>query len=239
MRVTERDKRLLMWVGEQLLVNKLELDGLLALDHLRFGQQLGQTAPGRYTSRDLIQRWRRYDWIQTLYQSVRGVHLYLTHKGLKVCGLNFSSRKIQSINVNSLDHHDAVNRVRLYLESHFAETGGQCFWISERQLLREEQLRTATHRRKRRPDGVLLTYDEHQQVETAIEVERTIKQPKRLRRIMRDYAIGQTYDFTFFYYRDEKVKRALNRALQTIPQGFAGVNPSTQRIHLRPFPFNN
>ena len=127
-------------MGEQYLVNKRELAALLDLDHRRHGHAAGHPAPGRYDARDLITRWRKHGLIKTIYRSRRGVHAYLTADGLHISGLPYTARKLTGTNISSLDHHDAVNRLRLHLEADFDPAQAECYWVSERRLMQEQPL---------------------------------------------------------------------------------------------------
>jgi hypothetical protein len=231
MKISERDSRLLGWIGEQLLVNKQELDELLKLDCQKHGGRAG-----KYAVRDLIQKWRNHELVRCLYPSARGVHCYLTPKGLQVCGLPFSGRRLHSANLSSLDHHDAVNRLRLHLEREYPENS---YWIAERRLMQEQPLSRAARdfRQIHRPDGVWVTLDGEQRIESAIEVERTLKSPRRLTAIVRQYVLSPTYAHTYFFYRTDSIKRALERVLVQLPQQLPGMATPAERIHLQPLPF--
>jgi hypothetical protein len=229
MKLSERDVRMLGWIGEQLLVNKQELDELLRLDCQKHGERAG-----KYTVRDLIQKWRKHELVRCLYPSARGLHCYLTTKGLQAVGLPFKGRELHPATLSSLDHHDTVNRLRLHLE---AESAG--YWISERRLMQEQPLSRSARdfRQVHRPDGIWVMPDGESRVEWAIEVERSLKPPRRLTAILRQYVLNPVYAGALFFYRHDGIKRALERSLALLPQQLPGIAPTEQRIHLRPLPF--
>lgn len=209
MRLTERDFRLLRWVGEQFLINTCELTELLHSDAQRHYLELGEHA-----MRGLLNRWRKYQLVETFHQLRRGIHIYLTAKGTEVAGLPFKASRPRHNAFNHLSHHDALNRLRLHLEREAWQAGQELLWISERHLIQQERTQNGEYKpgKEHRPDAILQT----PMGDVAIEVERTYKRPGRLKEILNGYLYRSQYALVQYYYSSPRIQQNVQRALKII-----------------------
>jgi hypothetical protein len=122
--ITERDRRLLQWIGEQYVIR---------FDHLQ--QLLGQTPQGADktirtltadASRRVISNWKRKGFVthRKVFQEQPG-YVWLTRSGLRAIGLKV---RYATPSPALLDHYHAINTIRLSLE--IREPEG--VWESER-----------------------------------------------------------------------------------------------------------
>jgi hypothetical protein len=157
-RATERDLRLLAWVGEQYAISIPQLAVLMGRSE--------------HAARWLRARWQRAGWAEgRLVLIGRPVFVWLTREGSRVASL---SLKPWVPNAGSLAHIEAVNDVRLLVAARRPEAK----WTSERDL----PFRTAPGvARAHRPDAVV-TVEGGRRV--AVEVELTLKSRARLERIV-------------------------------------------------------
>lgn len=168
--VTERDRDLLGFIGEQYAVT---LDQLAVL--------IGRSYR---TARGLRDRWCTAGWTSSSRLSVDlPPFVWLTSKGSSVAGSRF---RTWQPNHGLVRHIEAVTNVRLLLE-HQLHLGQ---WRCERSLAKGFVSRSdwGAHL----PDGVLLTPER-----TAIEVELTRKSRKRLDQIVLD--VGIAYDQVWYF----------------------------------------
>lgn len=211
MKVTERDVRILSWIGEQFIVNTKELDRLLCVDAEKHHLQ----PIGEYFVRDLLNRWKRAGLVQTVYQLKRGSHVFLTAQGIRLTGLPYVPRTPGVSDVAHLTHHDGVNQVRLQLE-YAAWKGHQVMsWVSERSLMQHEKLEAKEHPHqpaRHRPDALIYTGDEC----VAIEVEKAYKRPSKLKGVLQGYLFTDWYTQVRYYCETPAIQRSIERILYSI-----------------------
>lgn len=236
MQVTERDIRLLSWIGEQLVINKCELAELVALDALKHGLQVGQ-----HVTNGLMGRWQAAAWVQSFHHLQRGKHLYLSKRGLREVGLNFKAVTPGRSAFTYLSHHDAVNRLRLYLEREAWLAGQTWVWISERRLMQMEKAQVGAmwfDHKQHRPDAVI-RLDE--KTDVAIEVERSYKRPKRLETILGEYLYQSQYAQVRYYYSNTQIYLNLERTLQSLLEAtpLMGAPTLAAKIQVCALPFHD
>lgn len=224
MKVTDRDVRILSWIGEQFIVNAKELDRLLCVDAEKHHLQ----PIGEYFVRDLLNRWKRAGLVQTVYQLKRGSHVFLTAQGIRLTMLPFSLRTPGISDVAHLTHHDGVNQVRLYLE-YAAWKGHQVMsWVSERSLMQHQKLEAKEHPHQptpHRPDALVYTGDEC----IAIEVEKAYKRPSKLKGVLQEYFYTDRYTQVLYYCETIAIQNSIERTLQSILHEL----PEPQREHMK------
>ena len=162
-RATERDLKLLSWIGEQYTIRIDQLERLM-----------GRSS---HTARWLRSRWHTAGWFEGRVLLVgQPVFLWLTREGQKAVGLEY---KLWQPTITTLAHTAAVNDVRLHLETQRPDG----IWTSERELRRQND--EAAHARKPHlPDGLWqITRDGEPR---AIAVELTYKGEGRTATVMAD-----------------------------------------------------
>lgn len=236
MRLTERDFRLLSWIGEQLLINKCELAKLLLLD----AEKHKIEGLGKHVTTGMISRWKRYKLIDSFHQLRRGSHIYLTSKGTQTIGLQFKAATPGRNAVAHLTHHDAVNRLRIHLEREAWQAGRELLWQSERRLMQLEREKNGEYvfgKKAHRPDALIL---EQGSGDIALEVERTYKRPKRLQSILSEYLYHPQYALVRYYCSSEKIQENVMRALKTVLSDTPLIHQGElqQKICILALPFN-
>jgi len=168
--VTDRDRELLRFIGEQYA---LTLDQLAVL--------IGRSYR---TARGLRDRWCAAGWAKSSRLSVAlPPFVWLTSRGTTIAGSRFRTWRP---NHGLVRHIEAVTNVRLLLE-HQLKLG---LWQCERSLAKKAGAESRF--RDHLVDGVLLTPER-----TAIEVELTRKSHKRLEQIVLD--VGIAYDQVWYF----------------------------------------
>jgi hypothetical protein len=236
MRLTERDFRLLSWIGEQFIINKCELTELLVLDAEKHHLELGE-----HVTAGIISRWKRYGLVKSFHQLQRGSHLYLTGQGIQNIGLSFQAKTPGRSAFSHLTHHDVVNQLRLHLERRAWLHKYQLLWLSERRLLQQERSTNGEYvfeRRLHRPDA-LITEDGVENI--ALEVERTYKRPKRLQAILNDYVYHPTYSQVRYYCSNHKIYQNVQRALKVVLADTPLIHQPNlqQKVCLQMLPFDD
>ncbi len=173
-RVNARDREILAFIGEQIVVN----DNLLAV--LRGG------------SIDANRRWRRrfrqLGYIKT--ETINGqVCTWLTTHGLRLCGLNFRYVRPSPTLVR---HNVAIGFMRLCVDARMEQTGRTEYrWVSEREVAQ------AITEGEHMPDGEVHLPDG----KVAIEVELTRKSERRCVAIMTE--LSHRYDSVWVWCAKE------------------------------------
>lgn len=153
-RVSERDLRLLAWVGEQYAVSLPQLAVLM-----------GRSS---HAARWLRSRWAQAGWVEGRALLVGWpVFVWLSGEGRRLTGGDF---RLWRPNPARLAHICAVNDVRLHIEARSPDS----VWVCERRLAREGD------RRAHLPDAVVVTGGERH----AIEVELVSKARRRTEAIV-------------------------------------------------------
>jgi hypothetical protein len=189
--VTERDARALAWIGEQYAVRGDVLQALL-----------GRLSPigdsvGARTVRKQVDRWEEAGWAERRWL-FRRAWLVPTAKGMRAGALEYPAWDPKP---STLAHVHAVSIVRLYVE---ADLPPGARWVSERELRREDaELHSAGRR------GVTRFHPFDGAVEDApspegypgragVEVELTLKDPKRFREIVEQTQSQQVRQLVYF-----------------------------------------
>jgi len=224
MKVTERDLRLLTWIGEQFIVNVRELADVIEFDR----QKYGLSPIGRHFLRDTIHRWKSVGLVRTAYQLRRGSHVFLTAQGIRATNLPFSPRTPGFSDVAHLTHHDGVNKVRVHLEYQASQNRQIIQWISERALMQHEKLVAQTHPhapKTHRPDGVMIVGENI----IAIEVEKAYKRPSKLKTILQGYLYTTQYTQIRYYCETPAIQQSIQRTINTLLDEL----PAPQQTQLR------
>ena len=211
--LSERDRELLGWIGEQYTV-RADLLGVLMARHSDDpeARERGRLAPRVVNRR--VQAWRDAGLVKTRPFLVgTPATVWLTADGVAVCG---SPWRPYEATLATCAHRHAVGLVRAE-----AEALGRG-WICEREL-REGLGGRPLHL----PDGVVLSTDEQgRQWRTAIEVELTRKTEARVAAILRLLLAGY----------DDVVYRAAPGAATVVKRAAAGLDRGADRIFVKPYP---
>jgi hypothetical protein len=168
---SERDGRLLEFVGEQYAVSVSQLARLIGRTHR--------------TGRWLRDRWRHAGWIESRPLTRNGPSfLWLTPQGVRAAGSAYRTWRPSAAMV---EHIEAVTEVRLLLEQEL-RLGD---WICERSLAQRSPSRSEG--RPHLPDAVLHRGGE----EIAIEVELSLKSRSRLAAILEQ--LGAEYTQVWYF----------------------------------------
>lgn len=214
MRLSERDRTLLAWCGEQYTVRFDLLAKVMAVK----SDDPATRAKGHVTRQAVSKRVR--DWRSEGLVEARTIlarepaTVWLTADGMAAAGLPWRPYEPTMVTVA---HRHAVGVVRLQ-----AETMGLT-WICEREL-REGLGGRPLHL----PDGVVLSTDDTGRTwRTAVEVELTRKTEVRMAAILRQ--LLKTYD-DVVYRVAPSATAVVERAIRALP------GDGSQRVHVRPYP---
>jgi hypothetical protein len=212
-RLSERDRALLRWVGDQYSV-RADLLGVLMARHSDdpTAQARGALVPRVVNRR--IQAWRDAGLVRTrTFLMGTPATVWLTADGLAVAGLPW---RPSEASLATVAHRHAVGLVRAE-----AETMPGIGWVCEREL-REGQGGRPLHL----PDGVVESTDGGgRRWRTAVEVDLTRKTESRVTAILR--MLLSTYD--------DVVYRAVPDAGAVVIRAAAGI-PVGDRVFVKPFP---
>jgi hypothetical protein len=187
--VTERDRQLLGFIGEQYAVTLDQLAVLIGRSHR--------------TARGLRDRWCAAGWTKSSRLSVDlPPFVWLTSRGTSIAGSRF---RTWQPNHGLVRHIEAVTNVRLLVEHEL----GLGRWRCERFLAKKA--RAQSRYRDHLVDAVLLTSET-----TAIEVELTLKSRTRLEQIMLDNAIGHD---RVWYFAPPRLLPRLRELAAGMPHG--------------------
>lgn len=214
MQLSERDRKLLAWCGEQYTVRF----DLLAVLMARMSDDDATRARGRVSRQAVSRRVRA--WKQEGLVEARTIlagepaTLWLTADGMMVAGLPW---RPYEPTLATVAHRHAVGLVRVEVE-----TGVGLTWVCEREL-REGVGGRPLHL----PDGVVLSTDERGKVwRTAIEVELTRKTEVRVAAILRQ--LLKTYD--------DVVYKAAPNTMPVLERAIAGLHDGGERVRVRGYP---
>lgn len=170
-RMSERDARLLLLIGEQYAVTVDQLARLI-----------GRTYR---TARWLRDRWQDAGWVASRQLVAGGPsYVWLTREGTRVAQ---SPYRTWEPNPGMAAHIEAVTEIRLLLEQQL----GLGEWQSERTLAKTYGPRSEL--RLHLPDAVIVRGQER----VAIEVELTLKSRARLDELVRD--LGERYQQVWYF----------------------------------------
>jgi hypothetical protein len=186
--LTNRDVETIGWIAEQYAVRTDVIRWLLGAD-----KPLSESR-----TRAVVARWVRAGLVESRRFFAGAPHVvWPTRQGVRLSGSTWRTR---TPTVALLRHHHAVSVVRLGVE----RRGYGTSWVCERMLFKQR-----ANDRAHVPDGVFRTSRE---VETAVEVELTVKGADRLRGIIRDLAFD--YESVLYVVGDAKVGAAVDAAVR-------------------------
>ena len=185
---SERDGRLLEFVGEQYAVSVGQLGRLIGRNHR--------------TGRWLRDRWQRAGWVESRPLAPAGASfLWLTPRGIRDARSPYRSWRP---NGAMIEHIAAVTDVRILVEREL-RLG---HWICERELARNAASRSEV--RPHLPDGLLDRGTER----IAVEVELSLKSRSRLESIVEQLA--QEHD-RVWYFAAQPARGALDAIADQVP----------------------
>ncbi len=227
-RLTVRDMAVLRWLADMKAIYETDIGPLVARLPAPHGAVPGNR-PGTRSVRDLMSRWQRAGAAEP-YKLVAGRPrvVRLTSKGAALVGVE-SFRETAEVTAY---HQCEVSRLRLCLEARPSPSlGTLVHWESER-TFRADLDALALARRGERgresvhvPDGVA-TYEGGQRV--AVEVERSVKAPARLVRILEQLLTD--YPVVLYAVAGNDIRRAVRAAEQATRRVLAHRQLSADRI---------
>jgi hypothetical protein len=213
MQLSERDRKLLAWCGEQYTVRF----DLLAVLMARMGDDVEAQARGRVSRQAVSRRVRA--WQQEGLAEARRIlvgepaTVWLTAEGMAVAGLPW---RPYDPSLATVAHRHAVGVVRVEAEAMGLR------WVCEREL-REGEGGQPLHL----PDGVVLSTDQDgREWRTAVEVELTRKTEARMMTILRHLLARY----------DDVVYRVHPSAMTVVARSTAALPSGSERIMIRPYP---
>ena len=190
-RATERDLKIMTYIGEQYAISLNHLKQLLEIEK---GKMLSESTVQR-----LCVRWQSAGWIEKQkLLAYRPQWVWLTKYGLQEMGLDYPYR---SPSLARLNHIYYANAVRLHIEE---KHGDGVEWRSERLVNVERKV----DKKKHVVDGELMFRGEV----IAIEVELSKKSKKRLFSILSE--LRRDYKYVWYFSADgcyKTVKEAIER----------------------------
>ncbi|MEW6474217.1 MAG: hypothetical protein AB1679_18350 [Actinomycetota bacterium] len=213
MRLSERDRSLLTWIGEQYTVRV----DLLAVLMARHSDDPEAKARGRVTQQTVSRRvvaWRAAGLVKRhIFEANTSSTVWLTADGSTAVGLPW---RAYEPSVVTCAHRHAVGVVRADAEAMGLD------WICEREL-REGLGGRPLHL----PDGVVLSTDRSGRTwRTAVEVELTRKTDARMAGILRQ--LLKAYD--------DVVYHVAPNAETVVKRAIVALNEGATRVHVRPYP---
>jgi hypothetical protein len=214
MQLSERDRRLLAWCGEQYTVRT----DLLAVLMARASDDAEAKARGRLSKQAVARRvlaWKHAGLVLSRTFLVgTPATVWLTADGMGAAGLPWRPYEPTLV---TCAHRHAVGLVRAE-----AETMPGVVWVCEREL-REGIGGRPLHL----PDGVVLSTDDQGRTwRTAVEVELTRKTEARVSAILRQLLVRY----------DDVVYRAAPGTATVVQRAAAGLPEGSERVHVRPYP---
>jgi DNA-binding MarR family transcriptional regulator len=192
-RATERDFKIMTYIGEQYAIS---LDHLKKLLEMEKGEGLSES-----TVKRLCTRWENAGWIEKKkLLAYRPQWVWLTRTGLQEMELDYPHR---APSLARLNHIYYANAVRLHIEE---KHGDAVEWRSDRLVNVERK----ADKKKHIIDGELL----FQGAVIAIEVELSKKSKKRLSSILRE--LRRDYKYVWHFAADE-CYQVVKEAIENIP----------------------
>lgn len=228
-RLTGRDLAVFGWLGQMKAVYEDDLPALMAGMPGTAWTSAGRK-PSAPTVRGLLARWQRAGYVDAR-RIATGVPrvVRLTRTGAALVGVD----GFRETSLTTAFHQCEVARLRLYLEDRTSgDLGRLVRWESERffradldALGLNRSGRNGTRERVHVPDGVA-TYERCDQV--AIEVERSVKAPVRLARIVEQ--LLTTYPVTLYAVTSNEIRNAVAAANKTARDALARRQLSAGRV---------
>jgi hypothetical protein len=227
-RLTERDLAVFGWLSDMKAIYEDDLAGLMVQMPGTSWAPAGRR-PAPPTVRALLARWQRAGYTEAR-KLVTGQPriVRLTRTGAALVGVD-SFRETSPMTAY---HQCSVSRVRLVLEARPSPSLGRLTrWESERMFRSDLDALGLSRRgqtpreRMHVPDGVA-TYEDGQQV--AIEVERSVKAPVRLARIVEQ--LLTEYPVTLYAVASNEIRNAVAAAERTARDALAHRQVSTGRV---------
>lgn len=157
-RITARDRAVLNWIGEQMVVRLDHLQILLGRFQVRSDLQKAPGALTRTSAKEIVTKWNERGFTQSYkYFTDEDEFVWLTLEGQEIAGIPY--RKTFNQKRGLLAHYHAVNAIRLRVEQRFGDT---VQWVSERRLRY-----TGGNNQGHIPDGIVVQNG----VKAAIEAE--------------------------------------------------------------------
>jgi hypothetical protein len=199
--ITQRDKQVLTWIGEQYAVRLDQLQVLMGREPGKPTVEPGRVSPG--TAERRVKVWEKAALVerQKLFFG-EPAWIWLTKKGL---GLLPNDYRFLRPKLATLEHIYAVNQVRLWAEN---EWGSTIPWQGERQL-KYEFARDETTKTQHVPDAILIT----EAGRIALEVELTQKMAKRTKSIL--IRLARDYD-QIWYFANAQAYPSLTKQIASL-----------------------
>lgn len=192
-RATERDLRIMTYIGEQYAISLNHLKQLLEMEK---GERLSDA-----TVKRLCIRWERAGWIEKRkLLASQPQWVWLSKTGLQEMELEYPYR---APSLARLNHIYYANAVRLYIEK---RRGSAVEWISDRLVNVERK----AERKKHIVDGELLL----EGATIAIEIEISKKSKRRLSSIVRE--LKRDYKYIWYFAADECYQN-VKEAIESVP----------------------
>lgn len=227
-RLTQRDLAALEWLADMKAIYEVDLGALIARLPAAPGAQPGHR-PSPVRIRALLSRWQQVQVAEARKLVADRPRLVrLTTRGAALVGTD-SFRETSEMTAY---HQCAVSRLRLCLEGKPSPSlGAVTHWESERMFRADLDAIGLARRGEAEwkivhvPDGVA-TYASGDRV--AVEVERSIKAPSRLARIVEQLLAD--YPVTLYAVANSEIRRAVRKAERTARQVLASRQVSPDRI---------
>lgn len=199
--ITERDERLLRWIGEQYAVRLDQLQVLLGRQAQAETQRADLVSEG--TARRVVARWVKAGWAERRKFGHREPEwVWPTSKGMQVADLEYRALEPS---LALLKHTYEVNRIRLSTEERL---GTEAVWKSERMIKPIRQRDVAVHYADAEVEIRGRTI--------GLEIERTAKGPVVLRSILA--GLVREYKYVWYFVAPPAMSGVL-RAVQALPDG--------------------
>ena len=170
-RITDRDIKILRWIGEQYVVRLDTLQKLLGRDALQETREEGFVRES--AARRVIARWKQERLVEThKFFFNQPIWVWLSGKGLSDVGLDFKYWKPSAS--TTLNHYHEVNEIRLKTEGQ--SFANQITWVGERYLRKAHHNEAGFHI----PDAEVIWGERT----LAVEVELTQKSVQRVEDIV-------------------------------------------------------
>lgn len=224
-RLKDRDRRLLIYIGEMRAVRFDQARRLLA----RWSPQGTKTVLSISRTWEIIDRWTdpgiRFLVYRRVFHGLSG-WIHPTNRGLREAGLSFRAERPSK---RLLDHLYWITEVRMKLE----EEHPTITWISERSILAQYEQRHEGQHLPHIPDGILVCMDEDG-IEQQIDIEVQISRPatRKVREVMREQFWGEGENNPLRYYVNRLSRKVVRSTYQKMREKGEIMRPSIEIIDL-------